>query len=258
MACCDASICSVDTLCDDGQPVTLVPGDGGGTWSSLAPRFNVGTGEFDPNIAVAGTYTFYYTLACGMDSTKIEVISCPTLSMCVLPNGDLQVTGGILPYTLYEGTIVGSCEFGPDTGCNFLTHEVTYTLEQFASRAIATPPPGADTVQVNDPVISFTSWNIATLNTCPVCPGTIITYPPYSLGTIVCGGTIPSAATNEAEFEALVSPANIDDNFCGTLLISHNDVYSQPADICGVQMMERTYTISDDNTSGTCIQTLTI
>jgi hypothetical protein len=177
MPCCDASICAVGPLCDTDAPVTLQSAVGGGTWSSSAPGFNPVTGVFDPVVAGIGTYTFYNTVACGMDSVVIDVIFCPGLSVCVLGNGDLSVSGGTGPYDWDQGTVVGSCPFGPGSGCNFLTHYVgTLTWTYFGSGNIITPPPGADTIRVYDATLTYTSWDIASLPLCVILPAELLLF----------------------------------------------------------------------------------
>lgn len=171
MPCCDATICQIGPLCDNGAPVTLTTAAGGGTWSSTAPGFNTTTGVFDPSVAGIGTYTFYNTLPCGVDSLVIDVVFCPGLSVCLENNGDLTVSGGTGPYTWEEGTMVASCPFGPGAGCNFLTHAVnTLTWTQIGMGTTITPPPGADTIRVFDSSLGYTSWDITTLPNCNILP----------------------------------------------------------------------------------------
>lgn len=177
MPCCDASICAVGPLCEGDAPVTLVASGGGGAWSSSAPGFNPATGIFDPGVAGAGTYTFYNTVACGMDSLEIEVLFCSGLNVCVLPNGDLSVTGGSGSYTWEGGTIVTSCPFGPGPGCNFITNQVnTLTWSLLGTGSTLTPPVGADTVRVNDGTIESVSWDISTLPPCGPLPATLLRF----------------------------------------------------------------------------------
>lgn len=182
MTCCDASICPIGSLCDTDAPVILVASGGGGTWSSSAPGFNTSTGEFDPSVAGVGTYTFYNTVACGMDSIEIDVVFCTGLSVCVLGNGDLSVSGGTGPYTWEEGTMVSSCPFGPGTGCNFLTHELnTLTWSSLGIGNTITPPLGADTIRVVDGSIENVSWDISTLPPCGPLPAELTLFEGQSL-----------------------------------------------------------------------------
>lgn len=177
MPCCDASICPVGTLCDNAAPITLTPTVTGGTWTSTAPGFNSTTGVFDPSVAGIGTYTFFYSLACGIDSIVIEVVFCAGLSVCVEANGDLTVSGGAGPYTWDTGTMVSSCPFGPGSGCNFLTHAVsTLTWTQFATGQTVTPPLGTDTLRVQDGTLEFSTWDINSLLPCTVLPVDLVQF----------------------------------------------------------------------------------
>lgn len=171
MTCCDASICQVGALCTNSNSLTLSTTVGGGTWTSSAPGFNPATGVFDPAVAGAGTYTFYYSLACGIDSLSLNVDLCPTLEVCRQANGDLLVSNGTAPYTWEEGTQVTNCIFGPGSGCNFLTHAVpSMNWTQFSTGTSVTPPVGADTIRIFDATLGDTIWEISSLPPCGVLP----------------------------------------------------------------------------------------
>lgn len=171
MTCCDASICALGPLCDDDSPVTLTPGVAGGTWSSAAPGFTPATGVFDPSIAGQGSYTFTYTQPCGSESITVDVVYCPTLSVCIEPNGDLSVSNGTGPYNWDTGSMVTTCPLGSGAGCNFFTHAVSnLTWTSLGTGTTITPPPGTDTLRVRDPAFEFISWDISTLPPCGVLP----------------------------------------------------------------------------------------
>lgn len=224
MPCCDASICQVGPLCDNGSAVTLTTAAGGGTWSSTAPGFNTTTGVFDPTVAGIGTYTFYNTVACGVDSLVIDVVFCPGLSICVETNGDLTVSGGTGPYTWEEGTMVASCPFGPGAGCNFLTHAVnTLTWTQIGTGLTITPPPGADTIRVFDSNLGYTAYDIASLPLCTVLPIELLAFEGESAqpGTNLLAW-ITAAESNSSHFTLQHSGNGRDWSVIGTVPAAGN------------------------------------
>jgi hypothetical protein len=171
MTCCDATICPIGPFCSTNGAVTLTASAGGAVWSSSAPGFVPATGTFNPSVAGVGNYTFYNTQGCGVDSLVIQVIPCAGLTVCRLPNGDLQATGGVAPYQWQTGTMVSSCPFGLGPGCAAFTQTLnTLTWTNYTTGGLITPPPGADTMRVTASAITNTSWNIATLPPCSVLP----------------------------------------------------------------------------------------
>lgn len=177
MPCCDATICPIGPFCNTDGPVTLTASAGGAVWSSTAPGFNAATGVFTPSVAGVGNYTFYNTQPCGVDSLVIQVIPCAGLTVCRMPNGDLQVTGGVAPYQWQTGTMVSTCPFGLGPGCAAFTQTLnTLTWTNYTTGGTITPPPGADTMRVTGSSITVTSWNIATLPPCAILPMALTTF----------------------------------------------------------------------------------
>lgn len=73
----DASIDSVDVLCQQDSVVYLNSNQAGGIWSGVGVINSV-TGIFDPNIAGSGSHTLFYTMpgSCGtMDSVEVIVLA---------------------------------------------------------------------------------------------------------------------------------------------------------------------------------------
>ena len=177
MPCCDATICPIGPFCSTQGPVTLTASAGGAVWSSTAPGFVSATGVFTPSVAGVGTYTFYNTQVCGVDSLVIQVIPCAGLTVCRMPNGDLMVTGGVAPYQWQTGTMVTSCPFGLGPGCAAFTQTLnTLTWTNYTTGSVITPPPGADTMQVTGSSITNTSYNILALPPCSILPSTLTTF----------------------------------------------------------------------------------
>lgn len=180
MTCCNATICLMDPLCDGDGPVTLTTYTGGGTFTSSAPGFTPATGVFDPAVAGPGTYTFYYTLACGTDSIDIDVISCVSMNVCLEGNGDLTVNGGTGPYTWDEGTLtVGPCVFAFSSACGAFSNypAPTWNWTNFATGSTVTPPVGADTVRVTDNNgTEIEIYDISALPACAVLPAELISF----------------------------------------------------------------------------------
>ncbi len=83
-----STITPVGPFCEDANPVTLVGATAGGTWSGTGIT-NTTTGEFDPDVAGAGTHTITYTLSgsCGTTSTLnivVNPVPVPTFTADVL------------------------------------------------------------------------------------------------------------------------------------------------------------------------------
>jgi gliding motility-associated-like protein len=103
LVCCDANVCSVDTLCESDAPISLDPATAGGTWSGTGVD---ASGNFDPSVAGVGTHQITYTIPCGSETIEITVDPCSTLDICEESNGDLTVLDGTGPYTWEEeGTV---------------------------------------------------------------------------------------------------------------------------------------------------------
>ncbi len=173
--CCDASICQPDAVCDSDAPFDLDIHTAGGTFSGTGITDPV-NGTFDPSVSGGGTFTVYYTLPCGTDSTIVTVSTCATLSLCLESNGDITVTGGTGPYTWAEGMSTVTCVagFGSCDGLFTFTDPgpPTLTWSDFATGgATQTPPAGADSIQVTDNFGNVVStFSASTLPPCTTSP----------------------------------------------------------------------------------------
>ena len=101
--------------------------------------------------------------------------------------------------------------------------------------------------------------NVCNVSNLPSCE-LQVTCPPTALTpAIACGVDSEIAfppATDEASFEALGGTISDNPEHCGTLNISSNDVFV--GNSCDGGTITRTYTISDDNSSTMCTQTIAV
>ena len=138
--CCDATICPVGPYCTTDAPVTLTPVVAGGTWSGPGIT-NASTGAFSPSVAGPGTHTIIYTLACGSDSTIIEVSCC---GAAINPVGNVCVGDPALTLTAAQSggtwsgpgiTNASAGTFDPGTAGTG-THTIVYTLASCGSDSL--------------------------------------------------------------------------------------------------------------------------
>ncbi|MCW3124428.1 MAG: hypothetical protein JWO03_86 [Bacteroidetes bacterium] len=200
--CCDAFICPHAPVCITDPAFNFTAVTPGGVWSGTGITSST-NGTFNPSVAGVGTFTIYYTLPCGTDSTTIVVNSCTAVSLCRNGNpGTLTVSGGTGPYTwqTWDSTgrnCVGGFVIG--TSCIGGTWVTTYGWRTFytGNTLTVTPPVGADTLRVIDNAgTTVTSWNIATLPPCNPC--TMIVSPGTTRNVSCFGGANGSAHVTAA------------------------------------------------------------
>jgi len=176
-SCCDATICNRPPVCITDPAFTLQAGTSGGVWSGTGIT-NAATGVFNPATAGAGSWTVYYTLSCGVDSTNIVVSSCLPLSVCQSAGPTLSVTGGVGPYTWQNQVITYPCITGAGFVCGPFTVAgpavITWTTFGTGSSVSYS---GTYPIQVLDnggttlPITSFAS--IPVCSSCPILTATI-------------------------------------------------------------------------------------
>lgn len=171
IVCCDASICLPPPVCSTTAPFTLTAGTGGGVWSGTGIT-NASTGTFSPSVSGIGTFTVYYALSCGRDSTTVTVNNCSALSMCRNANGSVSVIGGSAPYTWSVWDTLGTSCVG---GFGWILGTCTGTLVNpfgwvsIGTGVTFTPPSQSDTIQVSDGGASDSVANISALPSCSAC-----------------------------------------------------------------------------------------
>jgi gliding motility-associated-like protein len=220
--CCDANICPVPDVCSDVAPFNLTVSMGGGVFSGPGIT-NSTLGTFDPSVAGPGSHWIVYTLACGSDSIRVNVIICSPPEACVELNGTLSASGGAGPvyswetYTAASSTpistqaqcvacggswtpFVNVCMIGgiPATSCN----------QPAGWNSFATgnniPQPGSSLwpIRLYDTQGNYVEYtNLAAIPACSNCPPITITVdsqtnPPCNGGTgtatvSASGGTAP-------------------------------------------------------------------
>ncbi len=167
--CCDATICSHPPACVTDPAFTLQAGTSGGVWSGTGIT-NATTGLFNPATAGAGSWTVYYTLSCGVDSTTIVVSSCLPLSVCQSAGPTLTVTGGVGPYTWQNQVTTYPCVAGAGFVCGPFTvaGPAVITWTTFGTGSTVSYS-GTYPIQVLDN--SGTILSIASLASIPACSG---------------------------------------------------------------------------------------
>ena len=210
--CCDANICPVGPYCTTDAALNLTAATPGGVWSGQGIT-DASAGTFDPATAGPGTHLIIYTLACGSDSTIINVNACAPLTVCMQTNGDITVSGGTAPYTWNEYVpasstpittqaectacgytwLLGQCLNGvvPVTSCPSAA-----TWSTFTTGSTVTPPAGHDTLQITDVYSnSITIYGVSTVPPCPPCPSLLVT---SSSTNVACSGQSTGTITANA------------------------------------------------------------
>lgn len=154
-SCCNPTICQPEEFCITDGPVTLFTETAGGTW--YGPGVNA-AGVFNPVIAGVGVHTLVYTLPCGLDSIQVSVNNpCNVLEVCLDSNGQLNVSGGVGPYS-WE-------------------YSLSSTFVNFGSGSVIVPPISATQFQVTDSSGIIYSFNISNISPCiTICNSFISTY----------------------------------------------------------------------------------
>lgn len=214
-ACCDATICIPQSVCESDAPISLTTATGGGTWSG--PGVNA-SGVFDPGIG-AGTFTITYTLLCGSESISITVDPCASIDICQESNGSLTASNGNGTYTWFTGTVnpptaitneaqciacatatpqyVGFPPFQFYTGCSVSTCPGDTTWTQYATGITTAPPSGYPIMVVDGNGTTIIISNVSQIVPCATnpCAGVTITVTASAQTNPSCFGGNNGSAT---------------------------------------------------------------
>jgi len=241
--CCDANICPAGPFCNTAAPVTLTAATPGGTWSGTGIT-NASAGTFSPGTAGQGTFTIYYTLACGMDSTTIIVNACATLTACQESNGTITVSGGTGPYTWQSQSTTVDCSSCPGGSCiPFIcpgTNVTTWTT--FATGTNATPT-GTYPIRVKDVNNNILVINsLGSLPFCTSCPTLTIT---TAITNILCFGQSTGSFTASSSGGATPYDYTLV-NSGGTTVATYNNIAGTQA-FSGLPAGTYTLNVMDNN-----------
>lgn len=155
----DATITPVDTLCVNGDPVTLHAHDQGGTWSGNGVINNT----FDPSIAGVGDHIISYDITDGngcsdFDQITITLVPAPTVSIEAVGTLYLNKPPVVLTASPAGGTWTGNGVindlFYPDSA-GIGTHPITYQTLPDRHGCIGTDTIHIQVIMPEAPVASF-------------------------------------------------------------------------------------------------------
>ncbi len=172
-----------------------------------------------------------------LPDTEAPVLMCPI----AIINPPLAIGESIDPSNTGEATVFDTCD-----------DEVIPTYEDETSECIAGIVTITRTWTAIDDCGNLAECTQIIIQTC--CMLDVIC--PPNLDPISCNDPIPLAANDESSFEALGGIIGDDPGYCGDLLITHEDNYE--GNLCDGKILTRIYTISDENTSINCTQTMMI
>ena len=196
LTCCDINICPVTNICSTAAAITLQPATAGGTWSGTGIT-NAATGVFNPAIAGAGAFVITYSLACGVGTTTITVITCGTMSVCNNA-GTLNVTGGTGPYSWASTSTSISCASCPGGSCiPFVCAGTSVPTWTASGSSVTAPSAGTFPITLTD-AASGTTVTLTTLSgiaSCSVSSCPTLTLSVASQTNVNCYGASTGSAT---------------------------------------------------------------
>jgi|GEM_PF-160973 len=173
LTCCDVNICQPPNVCSTAAAFNLQAATPGGTWGGPGIT-NATTGTFNPATAGIGTHVITYSIACGVGSVTVNVLSCGTVTLC-LNGGTLNVGGGSGTYTLASTSTSVSCAACPGGNCiPFVCAGTTVPTWSATGTSVTAPPAGVFPIKVTDTGTgtTFTFTSLASIPSCstPTCP----------------------------------------------------------------------------------------
>lgn len=173
LTCCDVNICQPPNVCSTASAFNLQAATPGGTWGGPGIT-NATTGTFNPATAGIGSHVITYSIACGVGSVTVNVLSCGTVTLC-LNGGTLNVGGGSGTYTLASTSTSVSCAACPGGNCiPFICAGTTVPTWSATGTSVTAPPAGVFPIKVTDTGTgtTFTFTSLASIPACstPTCP----------------------------------------------------------------------------------------
>jgi gliding motility-associated-like protein len=173
LTCCDVNICQPPNVCSTAAAFNLQAATPGGTWGGPGIT-NATTGTFNPATAGIGTHVITYSIACGVGSVTVNVLSCGTVTLC-LNGGTLNVGGGSGTYTLASTSTSVNCSACPGGNClPFICAGTTVPTWSATGTSVTAPAAGVFPIKVTDTGTgtTFTFTSLASIPSCstPTCP----------------------------------------------------------------------------------------
>ena len=167
LTCCDVNICQPPNVCSTAAAFNLQAATPGGTWGGTGIT-NATTGTFNPATAGVGSHVITYSLACGVGSITVNVLSCGTVTLC-LNGGTLNVGGGSGTYTLASTSTSVSCANCPGGTCiPFVCAGTTVPTWSASGTSVAAPASTVFPIKVTD-TGTGTTFTFTTLGSIPAC-----------------------------------------------------------------------------------------
>jgi gliding motility-associated-like protein len=195
LTCCDVNICQPPNVCSTASAFNLQAATPGGTWGGPGIT-NATTGTFNPATAGIGSHVITYSIACGVGSVTVNVLSCGTVTLC-LNGGTLNVGGGSGTYTLASTSTSVSCAACPGGNCiPFICAGTTVPTWTASGTTVAAPSATVFPIKVKDlgSGITFTFTTLAGIPPCTTTACPTLTMSVASQTNVNCFGASTGTA----------------------------------------------------------------